>query len=364
MSANTQVAKPRGLGFGSTPDGRQALSVAATFALAVALFVAATIYSSGFAALSNVQALSVFATFTGLAALGQTFVILTGGMDMSVPWLIGFGGIQLSQLTGNSGIPVGTAVLVVVVIGLLIGCVTGLLVTVLDAPSMIVTLGMGGLVQGYLVAVGTINSNGAVVPDEMKELAVAKFGPVPVVTIIFLVAALLVWLVLTRTVLGRSIYLGGSNPKAARLAGIRVARVRFATYVFSAGLATLSGVLLSGFIQTAYLDMGGQYLFASVAALALGGTALIGGIGSAWGTVAGALVLTVLAGALPMFGLGAAWEKVVDGAVILAGVYMARNIRRLGERNAKASPGGGPASAAPPDGAEDPKLAGAIPDAG
>lgn len=325
--------------------GRRAVSAArrqpataGAFVLTVVLFAAATAHSLGFASLSNVRTLSIFAAFVGLAAMGETLVIIAGGLDLSVPWLIDFGGIALSQMHRSLHIGLLLILLLVVLLGMVLGAINGLLVTFLRAPPLIVTLGVGGLIEGYLVAVGTLQSSGDVVPDGIEHFANARIGPFPDITLVWLALAVVAAFILSRTGLGRCIYAVGDNARAARLAGIHVERVKFATYVISGATASLSGVLLTGYIQTAYVGMGGDYLFGAIAAIALGGTALLGGTGSSWGTVAGACTLTVLAGLLPVLGLNTAAVKIVYGAIILAGVYFARAVQQIGGRGRSAQP--------------------------
>jgi ribose transport system permease protein len=296
------------------------------FGLAALLFLIASIHSPAFADWSNIRQMLVFASFTGFAALGEAIIILAGGIDLSIPWLMAFGGIELEQLHVSAVM----AIVLVVGMGLGIGALNGVFVTVLGVPPLIATLGMGGLVEGYLTAVGTLQSAGDTVPPSVLSFASSGLFGVPVVALIWLAAAIVAAIVLTRTSLGRRIYAVGSNPRAARLAGVHVARVRFITYVIGGGTATFAGILLSGYIETAYPGMGANYLFGAIAAVALGGAELLGGKGTYWGAVAGALTLTVLTSLLPVFGLSAGSLQIGYGLVILVGVYMARNVDKIG----------------------------------
>jgi ribose transport system permease protein len=312
---------------------RRQPAVAGAFLLLILLFLFATTRSPGFASLSNIQSLSIFASFIGLAAMGETFVIITGGIDLSIPWIVDFGGIGLSQLQTAYNLNLALAAVVIVILGMGLGAVNGFFVTFLRAPALIVTLGVGGLIEGYLLAVGTLQSSGDSVSQQIQNFANSKIGPVPGITLVWIILAILAATGLSRTANGRRIFAVGDNPRAARLAGIDVNRVRFIAYVFSGGTASLAGLFLTGFIQTAYVGMGADYLFGAIAAIALGGTALLGGKGSSWGTVAGACTLTVLSGLLPMLGLSSAAVQIVYGVVILLGVYFARTLHRLSSRH-------------------------------
>ncbi|MGH2893504.1 MAG: hypothetical protein ACRDPM_09595, partial [Solirubrobacteraceae bacterium] len=134
---------------------RERQATVSAYGLCAVLFVIGTLHSSGFAAASNIRQMLVFASFVGFAALGQTLVILAGGLDLSVPWLMAFGGIEPSRLSA-SGVPAVAAIVIVVVIGLVIGVVNGVGVTRLRVAPIVMTLAVGGLIQSYLLAVGQL----------------------------------------------------------------------------------------------------------------------------------------------------------------------------------------------------------------
>lgn len=303
---------------------RRHAPTASAYLLAAALFVAATAYTPGFAAATHVRQLFIFASFVGFAALGQTFVILAGGLDLTVPWLMAFGGIQLSHWSGPGGLPGWLAVVLAVLVGCGVGLVNGVGVAVLRVPPIVMTLAVGGLVEAYLLSIGLLQSEGNQVPQIAVSVAYGKVGPVPVIPIIWLAIAIAASLVLARTAFGRRLYAVGTNDAVARFSGVNVLAVRVATYVVSGATAVFAGVLLSGYIGTAYLDIGAPYLFASIAAVAVGGASILGGRGSYWGTVAGALTLTFLSAMLPLFNLNNAALDIVYGVVILVGVYLSR----------------------------------------
>jgi ribose transport system permease protein len=291
------------------------------YALCAVLFVVGVLHSSGFGSQSSIRQMLVFASFVGFAALGQTLVILAGGLDLSVPWLMAFGGVQLSHWASD-GIPGGLAIVLVVAAGALIGAVNGLGVAKLRISPIVMTLAVGGLVQAYLLAVGLLKSEGNQVPQAAVDLASNRIGPVPVVALVWLVVAVATGFLLARTVVGRNIRAVGASDVVAHLSGVNVGRTRFITYVISGGASAFAGVVLSGYVGTTYLDIGAPYLFTSIAAVIVGGASILGGRGSYWGTVAGALTLTVLSAMLPLFHLSDAGLKVVYGVVILVGVWL------------------------------------------
>lgn len=314
----------------------------AAFALAALIFLATALYTPGFAGLRNLQQMSIFATFIGLAAVGETVVILAGGLDLSVPWLMTFGGIELGKLDKVAALPGPAEVLILLAIGLAIGLVNGIGVTKFKVPPIIMTLAVGGLIEGYLLAVGTLQSSSSSVPPIANQVAHGKLGPFPTLFLLWLVVAVITAVVLRRTALGRHIYAVGSNERAARLSGLRVERVRLVTYAVAGLTSTLAGIVLSGYLGTSYLDMGTPYLFPAIAAVALGGTAIAGGKGSYWGSVAGALILTLLSAALPLLHLDTADLDIVYGVVILLGVGATNGlVGRTGRRHPVMNPSSG-----------------------
>lgn len=307
---------------------REHQATCSAYLLCAVLFAIGTLHSAGFASRSSIDQLLVFASFVGFAALGQTLVILAGGLDLSVPWLMAFGGIELSRLAG-AGVAGGLGIVIVVLIGVGIGAINGVGVAWLSVPPIVMTLAVGGLVEAYLTAIGLLQSQGDQVPHVAVALAANRLGPIPLIALVWLAVALLTGATLSRTPFGRRVLAVGANDVVAHLSGMRVARVRLATYAISGGASAFAGVVLSGYVGTTYLDIGAPYLFTSIAAVVVGGASILGGRGSYWGTVAGALTLTVLSAMLPLFKLSDAGLEVVYGVVILAGVWLSGSGRSV-----------------------------------
>jgi len=302
---------------------RRLPATAVAFVVFGLLFAFATIRSPDFASASHIRQLLVFASFVGFAALGQTLVILGGGLDLSVPWVMALGGIQLSIWTGD-GMSSALGVVLLVLVGAGIGTISGLGVTALRIPPIVMTIGMGGLVLGYLMRVGLGSSTAASAPAAAERLVNDTLLGLPLIAYVWLAFALAAAWLLRRTGFGRALYATGANETVARLAGSRVAAVRVAAYAASGAASAFAGILLSGYVGQTYLNMGAPYLFSSIAAVAVGGASVLGGSGSYWGTVAGACTLTVLAALLPTFNLDAAWLNIVYGLVILLAVGVNR----------------------------------------
>lgn len=295
---------------------------ASAYLLCVVLFAVATIHTPGFASGSNVRQLLVFASFIGFAALGETIVVISGGLDLSVPWLMAFGGIQLSHWAGSGGLGGFGAIVAVVSVGAAIGLINGIGVAWVGIPPIVMTLAVGGLVQSYLLYLGLGQAAGAVVPHVARAMATATLGPLPVVAIVWIGAATFVGVFLSRTVIGRRLYAVGASDVVAHLSGVNNKRTRVLAYTVSGAASAFAGIVLVGYIGSTYLDIAAPYLFTAIAAVVVGGASILGGSGSYWGTVAGALTLTVLSAMLPLFSLTDADLKIVYGVAILAGVLL------------------------------------------
>ncbi|MER8967912.1 ABC transporter permease [Mesorhizobium sp. M0643] len=268
--------------------------VAGAFAVAVALHLLGTLLIPGYSQPFAIRALLVIASLLAVASIGQTLVVILGGIDLSIPFIIGFANVVAAQLYGG-GWNFALVCAVVVALAILIGALNGLISRGLDIHPLIVTLGTGMIVQGaVLLWTGGFPSGSAPAAVSAFVSIGGSVGPLPVPGLVPCVAVLtlLVALVLARTPYGRRLYALGSNPRAAPLALIDPVRMWTVTYAASAFFAAAAGVLLLGFTGSAYGDVGQPYLFQTIAAVVVGGAALVGGRGSYFGTIAGVLVLT------------------------------------------------------------------------
>ncbi|MER8730118.1 ABC transporter permease [Mesorhizobium sp. M1227] len=268
--------------------------VAGAFAVAAALHILGTLLIPGYSQPFAIRALLVIASLLAVASIGQTLVVILGGIDLSIPFIIGFANVVAAQLYGV-GWNFALVCAVVVALAILIGALNGLISRGLDIHPLIVTLGTGMIVQGaVLLWTGGFPSGSAPAAVSAFVSIGGSVGPLPVPGLVPCVAVLtlLVALVLARTPYGRRLYALGSNPGAAPLALIDPVRMWTVTYAASAFFAAAAGVLLLGFTGSAYGDVGQPYLFQTIAAVVVGGAALVGGRGSYFGTIAGVLVLT------------------------------------------------------------------------
>jgi ribose transport system permease protein len=296
-------------------------AIVTSFVIAAVLFLVGTIHSLDFAGLNQIRTMLVYAAFIGIIGLGQTLCILTGGIDLSVPWTLTGAAVLTSVLTAD-GHPMGGVIVLVLALAVVVGLFNGLGVAYAGVPPIIMTLGMNGALQGLLLVYtdGGISSNP---PEALTRFVTGQALGVPTLVWIWIVVIFIGWGLLSLTTFGRRLYAIGTNRRAAQLAGVRVRRTLVVPYVISAVGAAGTGLLLMGFTGQAFLTMGDPYLFSSAVAVAVGGASILGGSGNYIGTVGGALVLTLVASLLPLFSLGTAWLSIAYGVILLATVYAA-----------------------------------------
>jgi ribose transport system permease protein len=300
-----------------SPTGRR---VAGAILLAIALHVLGSIVIEGYSSEFTVRSMLVLASLLGVASIGQTLVVLIGGIDLSTPFVIGFANVVAAQLYGD-GMNFVLVCVIVGVLALVIGAVNGALSSTLAIHPLIVTLGVGTAIQGA-VLLWTAGFPAGSAPETVTKFVSigGHAGPLPVPWLVpsFLVVIAIISVVLARTPFGRRLYAVGSNPSAAPYALISPRVVWTVTYALSALFAAAAGVLLLGFTGSAYGDVGQPYLFQTIAAVVIGGTTLVGGRGGLIGTAAGALVLIEINTLLIGLGLSPAMVEAALGVLIVA----------------------------------------------
>ena len=294
-------------------------------ALAILVLIS-VILSPAFFKLSNLLNVLRAAAVLGIVSIGQTFVILGGGIDLSVGATMGTVAIAISEITRGSDQNVLIGILACLGIGLLIGLANGLLITKRNVPPFVVTLGMLIFVEGARLAYTKGIISGRPAPF-IRQLAVVH-GAVPVPLILLAVLVFISAIVLYRTPFGRRLYAVGGNREAARFAGIRVDRIIIATYLISGLFAAIAGLVLSGYIGYGDRYLGRGFDMDSIGATVIGGTTFAGGVGGIGGTIVGVLLLTTLFNIVLILGLPVEVQLVIKGIVIIAAVLMYSALQR------------------------------------
>jgi len=321
---------------GSVPLGRDTLAqrvgaIAQRYgasATLVALVVAASILSPNFLSASNIRLqLQGFALSTALIAVGQTLVILTGGIDLSVGSLLAVGSCTAAALLAR-GAPIPVAFLAPIAVTAALGALSGTIIAKTRIQPIVATLAVMIAARGFAQLIAG-DATIQVTNTPFDALATTQLGPIPVVGSIpiSVLIALAVYagagFVLARTVLGRSIIAVGGNPRAARLAGIDADGVRIAVYTASGALAGFAGVLYASYNSTADpLNDGLFFELTTIAAVVVGGTRLLGGTGGVWRTFVGGLILAVLYALFVQVGLPTPTQLIAQGLIIAGAVIL------------------------------------------
>ncbi len=291
----------------------------------IALIVVSAFTINGFLSASNIKAVLLFAAFLGTACVGQTLVALMGGLDLSIPFVIGAANIGLLYLI-SLGVPSWLAFTAIIMIGGLVGFLNGVMSYKLQGQALIITLGTGFSVAGLVQIITSIGSqfSGNVfgtVPPWLSNLAAmngSTFGlSVPPTILLWILLSIVVVVALRYTAYGRYIYAVGGNRRSAMLIGISEFKYWVLAYLISGAFAALTGALLLGWSGGGFIGVGDQYLFTTLAAVVIGGTSLAGGYGGYGFTIIGVLVLQVLSSFLIGIGLKYEWQQFIFGLLIL-----------------------------------------------
>lgn len=291
------------------------------------LIIISAILSPGFLKRNNLLILSRQASMLGIVAVGQTFVILTGGIDLSVASVMAAVSVVTANMMAGDDARVLPISLLCLAIALLVGLINGVMITKLKIPPFIMTLGMILMVQGgrFLYTGGAPKGS---IPPAVRFWGRGLVGPIPMAVIILIVIAIIAVIVLRKTTFGRQIYAVGGNAEVARLSGIHVDRVTTAAYVICSFLAGVAGLALTGYIGLADNWLGRGYELDSIAAVVVGGASLEGGRGSVLRTIAGVLIIAILFNIVLRLGLREEWQRIVKGVAIVGAVALYATTRR------------------------------------
>jgi ribose transport system permease protein len=308
------------------------------FVLVVVLLVVYVIQSGG---LNSIAALGIanVALPLALAAVAETFVILTNGLDLSIGSVLTLGNVTLAWFAGHGHATSG--IVLALAIGAGAGLVNGLIVTYMRIAPLIATLATLSIYLGIALVImpiplGQVGGT-TPFPSWLSGSTAGAIGSVPVAVVWLAVMIVVGWLLLRRTAFGIHLQALGGSESASWEAGIRVDRIRILAYVASGVCAALGGVVLGGLTESGDATVGSVYLLEAIAAMVIGGTSLVGGVGTLVGSVLGAVALSLVFSVLLASGLDANYQYIVSGAVVI-GVLLAHSLQsRLGVRAAKRS---------------------------
>jgi inositol transport system permease protein len=276
-----------------------------------------------FLAMDNFANIMRQMSVNGLLAIGVTFVILTGGIDLSIGSIVGFAGVIAALVAQNAQLPAVVPVLAGCVAGMVFGVLNGIVTAVLRVPAFITTLGMLSVAKGITYIICNARPVPGLSP-QFLSIAKSSLGPIPVPMVILAVAFVIASVVLYRTRFGRYIYAIGGNREAAVTSGLKVKTVEASAYAIAGFMAGLAAVVLTSRVSSGLPGSGEGYELDAIAASVIGGISLTGGEGRLWGTLLGAVILAVIQNALDLLVVSTYLQFIIKGALIVGAVYVDR----------------------------------------
>jgi len=299
------------------------------FGALIVMIVVFSIASPNFLQFNNIVGILLATAVNGVLALGVTFVIISGGIDLSIGTVMTLSAVMTGVLITNMDLPIVVGILGGIATGGLAGLVNGILIARFKIPPFIATLGMLNVAKGLALVISGLtpiyfNETPAVNQAAMGSL-IGSLIPglaIPNIVLVLFGAAVVASLVLSKTILGRYTFALGSNEEASRLSGVSVDRWKIAVYTVCGLFAGLAGVLIAARLNSAQPSLGLGYELDAIAAAVIGGTSLSGGEGSILGTVIGAFIISTLTNGLRIMSVPQEWQIVVTGGIVILAVYL------------------------------------------
>lgn len=297
-----------------------AFSEGSLILILLVLFVALSLASDTFFTTRNLSNLLRQTSINGIVALGMTFVIVSGGIDLSVGAVVGLSGM-VAALLMSRGVDIWVSIAAALLVSMLVGAINGVLIFRGKVPPFIATLGSMTMVRGLIMLI----SGAAMVaglPRSFTDFSQADLFGIPSMVIVWLLIALVAWIIMRWTVFGRNTYTIGSNPEAARLSGINVGRTTIGVYALGALFAGIAGILFTSRIANGVPTAGQGYELDAIAAAVIGGASLSGAEGSVFGTLIGALIMQLLRNGGNLLGVNPFILEIIIGGLIVATVFL------------------------------------------
>jgi ribose transport system permease protein len=299
-----------------------------SFAALIIIFIVFSIASENFFKFSNIIGILLATAVNGILALGVTFVIITGGIDLSVGTMMTFSAVMTAVFITKWGLPIPVGILGGLLAGSFAGFVNGLMISKMKIPPFIATLGMLYATKGLSLIISGVAPIYFNETPAFRQIAtgsvVGQIIPgfdIPNAVMILLFMAIIGHILLTKTLFGRYTFAIGSNEEAARLSGVNVAAWKTAVYAVCGLFSGMAGVIIAARLNSAQPALGAGYELDAIAAVVIGGTSLSGGEGSILGTVIGAFVISVLTNGLRILSVPQEWQMVVTGAIVILAVF-------------------------------------------
>jgi ribose transport system permease protein len=298
---------------------KQILKKFSTWIILLVLIVLFSVASDNFLKVSNILNVLRQISVLGILTCGMTFVIISGGMDLTVGAYLGLTGVVVAKLMGTAGLPIPVAIVLTVLIITLFGLLTGCLIVSLNVSAIVITLGMMTVIRGlaYIISGGLPVYD---LPESVVNFGQGYIFGIPIPVIVMLVIVVIMALILKYSYFGRYIYAIGGNVEAAKLAGVAVGKITASLYAISAFLAAIAGIVLAGRISSGAPASGTGTEMDVVTAVVIGGVSVNGGKGTMVGAFLGAVIIGILSNGLTILNIGEYYQQVVKGVVLILAV--------------------------------------------
>ncbi len=299
------------------------------FGALIVMFIVFSLASPNFFQFNNIVGILLATAVNGVLALGVTFVIITGGIDLSVGTVMTFAAVIAGVTVANAGLPVFLGVLAALAAGAICGAGNGLIIAKMKLPPFIATLGMFYITKGLALVISGLKPIYFTDAPAYTNIAMGSVlgaiipgFAIPNAVLILFGAAIVASFILNQTILGRYTFALGSNEEATRLSGVNVDIWKIAVYTLCGAFAGLAGVLISSRLNSAQPALGAGYELDAIAAAVIGGTSLRGGEGTIMGTIIGAFVISTLTNGLRILSVPQEWQTVITGGIVILAVYL------------------------------------------
>ena len=299
------------------------------FGALIIIFIFFSFASPYFFTFSNVIGILIATAVNGLLALGVTFIIISGGIDLSVGTVMTLCSVMCAVMVKNLGLPVPVGITVGILTGGFAGFINGIMISKLKIPPFIATLGMLNVARGSSLVITDLSPIYFPLETGFNDIAMGSVlgtivpgFEIPNGVIIMFGAALLAGLILTKTVIGRYCFAIGSNEEAARLSGVNIVFWKTAIYTLGGLFVGIAGIIIAARLNSAQPALGQGYELDAIAAAVIGGISMSGGEGTMLGTIIGAFIISTLTNGLRMMSVPQEWQIVITGLIILSAVYM------------------------------------------
>ena len=308
---------------------RQVISKYGIYFIFLAIFLALSLAREAFYSPGNIINILKQASIMSVIAIGQTFCLITGGMDLSASSVMALTGVCSAMYSLADNTNMGMAVLAALGVGMVCGLINGVIIAKGHVPAFIATLGMQQAARGMALLITNARPVFGLSPT-YTFLGSGKVGEVPMLVIVMIVVLLLAALILECTKFGRHVYAIGGNELSAHVSGIHVDRVKIIVYVIMGALSGLGGLLLAGRLQSGSPTMAEGYELDAIAGAVIGGISTSGGVGKVYGAVVGSLLLAMISNGLDMLNVSAYYQQIIKGAIIVLAVLL--DVRTKGEK--------------------------------